>query len=126
MVLQGDGDSSASEAEVNDNVLCAESVAALGAGLFDSLEIAIDSITPAPPCSSDGWHVINDFPETAPHLPLTEQGASTSKSTHPHTPSSRLSSEPLHDSISTEGSRHARSEATTPSSSPPPHYCKRH
>ncbi|KAH8787553.1 hypothetical protein F5882DRAFT_110926 [Hyaloscypha sp. PMI_1271] len=122
MVLQGDGDSSASEAEVNDNILRAESAAAPGAGLFDSPETAIDSITLAPPCSSDGWHVIDDFPETAPHLPLAEQGASTSKPTHPHTPSSRLSSEPLHDSISTEGSRHARSEATNPSSSLPPRY----
>jgi hypothetical protein len=54
---------------------------------------------------------------------LAEQGASTLDSVHPHTPSSCLSSEPLHDSISTEGSRHARSEATTSSSSPPPrHY----
>lgn len=79
--------------------------------------------TPAPPCSSDGWHDIDDFSETAPRLPLAGQGASTSNSIHTHTPSSRLSSEPLHDSISTEESRHARSEATTPSSSPPPrHY----
>jgi hypothetical protein len=46
-----------------------------------------------------------------------------SKSTYPHTPSSRLSSEPLHGNVSTEGSHHARSEATTSSSSPPPrHY----
>jgi hypothetical protein len=47
-----------------------------------------------------------------------------SNSTYPHTPSSRLSSEPLHDSISTEGSRRARSEAATPSSSPPPRHCR--
>jgi hypothetical protein len=36
----------------------------------------------------------------------------------PHTPSSRLSSEPLHDSISTD------SKATSPSSSPPPRHCR--
>jgi hypothetical protein len=30
----------------------------------------------------------------------------------------------LHDSISIEGSRHARSEATTSSSSPPPRHCR--
>ncbi|KAG9243675.1 hypothetical protein BJ878DRAFT_108243 [Calycina marina] len=117
--LLGNDDSGTSEAEVNDNALRAESVAAPGAGHFDSPEIAIDSTTPAPPCSSDGWHDIDDFPEAAPRLPLAEQGASTSNSTYPHTPSSHLSSEPLYDSISTEGSRHARSEATTSSSSPP-------
>lgn len=32
--------------------------------------------------------------------------------------------EPLHDSISTEGSRRARSEATTSSSSPPPRHAR--
>jgi hypothetical protein len=47
-----------------------------------------------------------------------------SNSTYPHTPSSRLSSEPLHDSIHTEGSRRARSEAATTSSSPPPRHCR--
>ncbi|PVH70373.1 hypothetical protein DL98DRAFT_597880 [Cadophora sp. DSE1049] len=124
IVLQGDSDSSASKAEVNENTLRVESAAVPGAGLFDSPGTAFDLITPAPPCSSDGWHDIDDFPEKAPHLPLAEQGASTSNSTHPYTPSSRLSSEPLHDSISIEGSRHARFEATTPSSSPPPRYCR--
>jgi hypothetical protein len=115
---------SASSAEVNDNSLRAERAAALSAGLFDSLETAIDSTTPAPPCSFDVWHDIDDFPETAPRLRLAEQGASMSNSIHPDTPSSRLSSESLYDSISTEGSRHARSEATTSSSSPPPRYCR--
>jgi hypothetical protein len=57
-------------------------------------------------------------------LQLAEQGASTSNSIHPHTPSSRLSSEPLHDSIRTEGSHCARSQATTSSSSPPPRHCR--
>ena len=115
---------SASEAEASDVSLRAESATAPGAGLFDSLEIAIDSTTPAPPCSSDGWHDIDDYPETAPRMRLAEQGASTPDSVHPHTPSSCLSSEPLHDSISIEGSRHTRSEATTPSSSPPPRHCR--
>lgn len=104
-MLLGDGDLSASEAEAEaeakDVGLRAESVTAPGARLLDSPETAFDSKTPtAPPYSSDGWHDID-----------------------PDTPSSPLSSEPSHDIISTEGSRHARSEATTPSSSPPPrHY----
>merc|ERR1712093_175490 len=93
-------------------------------GLFDSSETAIDSTTPAPPCSSNRCHDIDNSPETAPRSQLAEQGASTSNSLHPHTPFSRLSSEPLHDIISTEGSRYARSEATTPSSSPPPRHCR--
>ncbi|MCJ1345826.1 hypothetical protein MMC31_004035 [Peltigera leucophlebia] len=80
IVLLGDGDLSASEAEVNDVSLCAKSATAPGAGLFDSPETAFDSTTPAPPCSSDGWHDIDDFPETAPRLPLAGQGASTSNS----------------------------------------------
>jgi len=42
----------------------------------------------------------------------------------PHTPSSRLSSEPLYNSISPEGSRHARSKATTSSLSLPPHHAR--
>jgi hypothetical protein len=122
MVLQGDGDSSASEAEVNDNALRAESAAAPGAGLFDNPETAIDSMTPAPPCSSDGWHDIDDFLETAPRLPLAEQGASTSNSIH--AAPSPLSSEPLHDSIGAVDlhPHRARSEATTyarPRSPPP-------
>jgi len=84
-------------------------------------ETAVDSIIPALPCNFDRWHDINGSPETAPRSQLTEQGASTLNSLHPHTPSSRLSSEPLHDSISTEGSRRARFEATTsfePASTP--------
>ncbi|KAH0562296.1 hypothetical protein GP486_003014 [Trichoglossum hirsutum] len=121
IVLQGDGDSRAFEAEVNDNSLRVESATTPGAGLFDSPETAVDSTTLAPPCRSNGCH---DSPETAPRSQLVEQGASTSNSLHPHTPSSRLSSEPLHDSISVEGSRRARSEATTSSSSPPPHHAR--
>jgi hypothetical protein len=121
IVLLGDGNLSASEAEANDVSLRAESATASGAGLFDSPETAIDSTTPAPPRSSDGWHDIDDFLEPAPGLRLAEQGASTPDSLPPHTPSSRPSSEPLHDSISTD------SEATTSSSarpgSPPPRHC---
>jgi hypothetical protein len=55
-------------------------------------------------------------------LQLAEQGTSASNSIRPQTPSSRRSSEPLHKSISTEGSCYAGSEATTTSSSPPPRY----
>jgi hypothetical protein len=109
---------SASEAEANGVGLRAESATAPGAGLFDSPETAIDSTTPAPPRSSDGWHDIDDFLEPAPRSRLAEQGASTPDSLPPHTPSSRLSSEPLHDSISTD------SKATTPSSSPLTRYCR--
>lgn len=93
VVLLGDDDLSAFKAKVNDVSLCAESATAPGAGLFDSLETAFDSTTLALLCSFDGWHDIDDFPETALRLPLAEQRASTSNSIHPHTPSSRLSSE---------------------------------
>jgi hypothetical protein len=109
---------SASEAEANDVSLRAESATVPSARLFDSPETAIDSITPAPPCSSDKWYDIDDFPKPAPRSRLAEQGASTPDSLPSHTPSSRLSSEPLHDSISTD------SKATTPSSSPLTRYCR--
>ncbi|KUJ09872.1 uncharacterized protein LY89DRAFT_740294 [Mollisia scopiformis] len=124
IILLCDSNSSASEAEANDVSLRAKSAIAPGAGLFDSLELAIDSTTPAPPRSSDRWHDIKDFLEPAPRLRLAKQGASTPDSLPPHTPSSRLSSEPLNDSISLEGLRRARSETTTSSSSPPPHYAR--
>jgi hypothetical protein len=71
IILLRDDDSSASEAEVNNVSLCAESIE-LDAGLFDSPENAVGSITLALPCSSDRWHDINDFPETVPCLPLAE------------------------------------------------------
>jgi hypothetical protein len=109
---------SASEAEANEISLRAESAIALGAGLFDSLETVIDSITLAPPRSSGGWHDIDGFPKPAPRLRLAEQGASALNSIY------RLSSESSHDSISAEGSRHTRSEAMTSSLSPPPHCCR--
>ncbi|KAH8745716.1 hypothetical protein F5882DRAFT_387494 [Hyaloscypha sp. PMI_1271] len=124
--FEGDSDSSASEAEVNNNVLRAESVVVPGTGLFDSPEIAIDSMTPAPPYSSDRWHDINDFLETAPRLPLAEQGALTSNSIY--AAPSPLSSELLHDSISTVDlyPHRARSEATTYARprSPPLRYAR--
>jgi len=63
-VLLGDDDSSASEAEVDDGGLRAESAAA-DEGLLDSPETAIDSRTPAPPSNPDVWHDINDILETA-------------------------------------------------------------
>lgn len=62
--LLGDDDSSASAAEADDVSLRTESTEP-DAGLFDSTENIVDSTTPAPPCSSDGWHDIDDFPETA-------------------------------------------------------------
>jgi hypothetical protein len=62
----------APEAEANNVSLYAESVIVPGAGLFDSLETAIDSITPAAPYSSNGWYNINNFPEPAPRLQLAE------------------------------------------------------
>lgn len=53
-----------------DNVsLRIESIAP-DAGLFQGPETAVDSTTPAPPLSPDGWHDIDDFLETAPHLRL--------------------------------------------------------
>ncbi|KUJ10218.1 uncharacterized protein LY89DRAFT_739958 [Mollisia scopiformis] len=97
IVLLGDSNLSASEAEANDVSLCAESAIVPGARLFDSPETAIDSTTPAPPRSSDGWYDIDDFLEPAPRSQLAEQGASTPDSLPPHTPSLRLSSEPLYD-----------------------------
>merc|ERR1711964_645025 len=117
IILLGDGNLSASEAQANDVSLRTESATVPGAGLFDNPETAMDSTSPAPPRSSDGWHDIDDIPEPAPRLRLAEQVASTPDSLTPHTPS-RLSSEPLHDSISTD------SEATTPSLSPPLHHCR--
>ncbi|KAH7330014.1 hypothetical protein BKA65DRAFT_48136 [Rhexocercosporidium sp. MPI-PUGE-AT-0058] len=73
IVLLGDGNLSASEAEANDVSLRAESATPPGAGLFDNPETAIDSTTPAPPRSSDGWHDIDDFPKPAPRLRLAWQ-----------------------------------------------------
>ncbi|PMD42989.1 hypothetical protein L207DRAFT_620406 [Hyaloscypha variabilis F] len=113
MLLGGD-DSSASKAEVDDGSLRAESIA-VDAGLHDSPETVADSITPAPPSNLDGWHDINDFPETAQRLRRSEQRASTSDSMRPHaSSSSRASSEPLHDYTSAAGQYtvRARSEAT--------------
>jgi len=123
IILLGNNDLSTSEAEVDNISLCAESTK-LDTGLFDSPENTVDLITPTPSFSSDGWYNINDSTETALCLRLAEQGASTPNSIH--APPSRLSSEPLHDSIGTVDPhpRRARSEATTSCSahprSPPP------
>jgi hypothetical protein len=114
--LLGDEDSSASNNDSRTTSIEPE------AGLFDSAENAVDFTAPSPP-SPDGWYDINDFPEPAPYLPLAEQGASTSNSIRPPTPS-RPPSEPLYDSISIEWSRSASSEATTSFSSPPPRHSK--
>ena len=113
MLLGGD-DLSASEAEVNDGGPRAERVVA-DEGLLDSPETVTDSTTPAPPSNPDGWHDIDDFPETAQRLRLAEQEPSTSDPMRPRTPSSsRASSEPLHDhiGIADHCTVRARSEAT--------------
>lgn len=113
IVLLGDDDSSASEAEVDDSGLCAESAAA-DEGLLNSPETAIDSTTPAPP-NSDVWHDINDLLETAERLRHSEPKPLTLDSMRHHTSStSSASSEPLHDHISAAGhcTVCAKSEAT--------------
>jgi hypothetical protein len=83
------------EAKVDDNGLRAES-AAVDAGLFDTLETAIDSTILAPPSNPDGRQDVDDFLET-PRLRLAEQGASTFNSMRPHASSSHASSEPLNE-----------------------------
>ncbi|KAH0535945.1 hypothetical protein FGG08_007156 [Glutinoglossum americanum] len=118
IVLLGDDDSSASEAEVDGGGLYAESAAA-DESLLDNLETAVGSTTPAPPSNPDVWHDIDNFLETAQRLRRSEQKPSTSDSMRPHTPSSsRASSEPLHDHTSAAGQCTvcARSEATMCSS----------
>lgn len=126
-IVLGNGNLSASKAKAKNVRLRAESAIAPGTEPFDSPETAVDSTTPAPPCSFDRWHGIDVFPETAPCLPLAEQEASTPES--PHTPS-HPSSKQLHDGISgvDHHPRRARSEATTSSSarprSPPPRHAR--
>lgn len=112
IVLLRDDDSSASEANVNDVSLCAESTES-DAGLFDSSENAVDSTTSAPSFSFDEWHNIDDSLKTALHLRLAEQEALTSNSIH--APPLRLLSESLHDSISAVNlhPRHVRFEVMT-------------
>jgi hypothetical protein len=113
IVLLGDDDSSASEAEVDDGGLRAKSAVA-DEGLLDSPETAIDLTTPAPP-NSDVWHDIDDLLETVESLQHSEPKPSTSDSMRPHSSSSSCaSSEPLHDYISAAGQCTvcAKSEAT--------------
>jgi len=83
-VLLGSDDLSASEAEVDNGGPRAERVAA-DEGLLDSPKTATDSATPAPPSNPDGWHDIDDFPETALRLRLAEQEPSTSDPMRPRT-----------------------------------------
>ncbi|KAI9779869.1 MAG: hypothetical protein M1839_007182 [Geoglossum umbratile] len=98
IVLLGDDDLSASEAEVDHGSLHAEN-AEPDAGHFDSPETTVDSTTLVPPSSLDGWHDIDEYPETVQRL---------------------------HDRIDTDGldTHRARSEAATSHSarprSPPP------
>ena len=125
-MLLGDDDSNASEAEVDDGGRAKSTE--LDAGLLDSPDTAVDSTTPAPP-SSDGWYDIDDFPETAQRSRRSEQRASTSDCMRPYAASSsRASSEPLHDHISTADhcTVRASSEATMshparPCNQPPDH-----
>ncbi|TVY20230.1 hypothetical protein LARI1_G001640 [Lachnellula arida] len=118
--LLGNDNSSASEAEVDDNSIRAE-YAKPDMSFFDGPETAVKSITPAPSFSPDRGHDIDDFPETAPRLQLAEQGASTPDSIPLYNPSSHLSSESLHDRIDIEGfyTRWARSDSTHPQSPSP-------
>jgi hypothetical protein len=83
IILLGDGNFSTSEAEANNVSLCAKSIIVPGAGLFDSPEIAINSLTLASPRSSDEWHDINNCLEPAPRLRLAEYGALTPDSLLP-------------------------------------------
>ncbi|KAH0538364.1 hypothetical protein FGG08_005059 [Glutinoglossum americanum] len=127
IVLLGDDDLSASEAEVDHGGLAEN--AEPDAGHFDRLETTVDSTTLAPPSSLDGWHDIGDYPETVQHLRLAK-GALASNSMCPYSPSAHLSSELLHDHIDTEGldTHRARSEAATSHSarprSPPPRHSR--
>ncbi|CZR56277.1 uncharacterized protein PAC_06165 [Phialocephala subalpina] len=113
IVLLGDDDSSASEAEADDGGLRVENAAA-DEGLLDSPETAIDSTTPAAPSNPDVWHDIDDFLETAQRLRRSAQKPSTFDCMCSHASSSRASSEPLHDHISAAGqcTVRARSKAT--------------
>ncbi|KAL5326105.1 hypothetical protein ACEPPN_007243 [Leptodophora sp. 'Broadleaf-Isolate-01'] len=91
IVLLGDDDSTASEAEVNDGGPRAKRVAA-DEDLLDSPETATDSTISAPPSNPNWWHDDDDFPETAKRFRLAEQEPSTSDPMRPHTSSSRASS----------------------------------
>ncbi|KAF8862783.1 hypothetical protein BDZ45DRAFT_183191 [Acephala macrosclerotiorum] len=103
IVLLGNDDSSASEAEVDNGDLHAESAAA-DEGLLDNPETAIESTTPAFPSNPDVWHDIDDFPETAQRSRRSKRKPSTSDSMRSHTSfSSRASGELLHDHTSVVG-----------------------
>ena len=98
------------------------------AGLVGSTKAAFNSRTLVPPSSPQGCHDTepHDFNKTAQRLLLAEQEASASDSIRRYNPSSRGSSEPLHNGIGTDGlyRGRARSEAATshfaPSHSQPP------
>ena len=115
IVLLEDDESNASNSEAVDGSLHAES-AEPDVGFSSSLETAVDSRPLAPPSNPEGCHEIerNDFTETAQRLRFAEQEASTSDPMRPYGPSSRPSSELLHDRIGTEDlyTHRARSEAT--------------
>ncbi|KAI9770863.1 MAG: hypothetical protein M1839_003026 [Geoglossum umbratile] len=119
IVLLGDDESNASDSEVFDSNLRAES-AGPDAGSSSSPETAVNSRPLAPPSSLDGWYDIDDYPKTVQRLRLAE-GALTSNSMCPYNPSSRLSSELLHDRIDTGGlnTHRARSETATSHSARP-------
>ncbi|KAI9776258.1 MAG: hypothetical protein M1839_000492 [Geoglossum umbratile] len=67
IVLLGDDDLSASEAEVDHGSLHAEN-AGPDAGHFNSPETTVDSTTLAPPSSLDRWYDIDDYSETVQRL----------------------------------------------------------
>ncbi|KAI9769831.1 MAG: hypothetical protein M1840_003825 [Geoglossum simile] len=119
IVLLGDDESNASDSEVFDSNLRAES-AGPDAGSSSSPETAVNSRPLAPPSRLDGWYDIDDYPKTVQRLRLAE-GALTSNSMCPYNPSSRLSSELLHDRIDTGGldTHRARSETATSHSARP-------
>ncbi|KAI9782621.1 MAG: hypothetical protein M1839_004867 [Geoglossum umbratile] len=117
IVLLGDDDLSASEAEVDHGSLHAEN-AGPDAGHFNSPETTVDSITLAPPSSLDGWYGIDDYPKTVQHLHdridtdgldthRARSEAATSHSARPRSPPPRCSRASTGNQLSQEDRLHA-------------------
>jgi len=117
-IVLKDDDPKDCETDVDCGSQRAESAESDGA-LFSSLETTFDWRTSVSPSPGECHDI-----ETAQHLRLTEQDAATSDPIQYHSPSSRPSSEPLHDHINAEDNctDHARSETIT---SHPAHPCNR-
>ncbi|KAH0565140.1 hypothetical protein GP486_001473 [Trichoglossum hirsutum] len=100
IVQLGDDELNVSDSEVVDDSLYAKS-AGLVIGSSSSSETTIESRTLGPPSNPEGYHETgrNDFTTTAQRLQFTEQKAPTSDPIRSYGPSSRPSSEPLHDYI---------------------------